>query len=70
MDNSNEPTFKYLDFFSYFDIDINCLNLNELILDSKLKLNLSTIEKYINYINKYKDDIKNFEKELIKIKYS
>jgi len=63
--------FKYLDFFSYFDIDINCLNLNKLILDSKLKLNLSTIEKYINYINinKYKDDIKNFKKELLKIKY-
>ena len=70
MNNHDEPAFKYLDFFSYFNKDIKCLDLSKLILDNKLDLNLSKINDYINYIDvsEYKDEIKNFEKELLQIK--
>lgn len=64
---NSENSFKYMDFFSYFNIEPKCLNLNNFIINNKINFD-DNLKKYINYINiqKYDSEINNFKKFLLK----
>jgi hypothetical protein len=61
----DEPEFKFLDFFSFFNIKCKKMNINNLDINN---INYELLKPYINYINinNFKEDIYNFNNILKK----